>query len=131
MNPYEEEMQRNVESGMTPDRDDLDARAYREVFRALQKDPGYRVPPGFAEKVLHRVTMKQEKALMRDYYWFFAGILFVLSSAVVTLVIIDVRLDFGFLNVMSEYRGLAVFAIIFIAFINWLDKRLVRQKLTG
>ena len=130
MNSYEEEMQRNVEAGTSPGRDDLDARAYREVFRALQKDPGYGVPPGFAETVLHRVSAKQEKALMRDYLWFFAGILFVLSSAVVTLVITEVRLDFGFLNVMPQYRGLAVFAIIFILFINWLDKRLVRQKLT-
>lgn len=128
MNPYDEELQKKIEGGVTPDNEDLDTRAYQKVFRALKKDPGYEIPGQFAENVLHRVVSKEKKGLFNDYFWFFAGILFVLISSIVTIMLTGFRLNFGFLTQMSDYKGLALFGIVFIIFINWLDKRLVRHK---
>lgn len=82
----------------------------------------------FADNVVRRVAHQQEKVLAKDYLWFLAGIIFVLLSAAVTLVITGFRFDLGFLEGMSNYKGLGIFAILFIIFINWLDRRLVQRK---
>ena len=130
MNNFEEELQKNIEKGQSPVGDDLDVRAYQEVFRVLKKDPGYQLSSGFAEKVISKVNQTQNGSLSRDYLWFFSGLLFVLITSVITLMFTNFRLDFGFLNVMSDYTGLAFFGLIFIIFLNWLDKRLVMPTLT-
>ena len=129
MNDFEEELQKNIEKGRIPLGDDLDVRAYQEVFRALNKDPGYQLSSGFAEKVIWKVNEKQNRSLSRDYLWFFSGLLFFLLASAITLMFTNFRLDFGFLNVMSDYKGLAFFGVTFILFLNWLDKRLVRPRL--
>ena len=48
MKSYEEELQNKIESGASGEDNGLDARAYREVFRALEKEPGYNLPSTFA-----------------------------------------------------------------------------------
>lgn len=45
-----------------------------------------------------------------------------------TFLFLKFRLDFGFLNGMADYKGLALFGLVFIVFLNWLDKKLVRGK---
>lgn len=129
MNPYEEELQNNIERGHHGDGEEMDAKVYRQVFDALKKDPGYSLPPRFAEKVIAKIAARQKKEQLRDYFWFAAGLFLFLVAAVVTLVVTGFRLDFGFLQTMADYKGLALFGLLFVVFLNWLDKRLVRQKL--
>lgn len=132
MNPYEDELQENVEKGQTPNGDSLDSKAYQAVFRALKKDPDFQLPSTFAETVAARVLARQNEKVSKDYLWFAAGILFLILSFAGTLVYtgfrLDLKLDFGFLAVMSDYKGLAVFGIAFIFLLNWLDKKLVKEK---
>lgn len=128
MNAYEENLQNNIEHGVSGG-DDLDSKAYGEVFRALKEDPGYVLPSRFAEGVVARIVAKQKREQSRDYFWFFSGLFVLLVAAVATIVVTGFKLDFGFLKSMADYKGLAVFAVIFIVFLNWLDKRLVREKL--
>ena len=130
MNQFEEELQKNIEKGQVPAGEDLDARAYQEVFRVLKKDPGYQLSPGFAAKVVSKLNEKHDRSFSKDYLWFFTGLLFVLVTSAITLTLTNFRLDFGFLTVMSDYTGLALFGITFILFLNWLDKRLVKPRLT-
>ena len=44
MNPYEEELQKNIEDGQTPDADGMDVKAYQEVFRVLRQTSPHRWP---------------------------------------------------------------------------------------
>ena len=129
MNAYEEELQKNIEKGEWQENDDLNARSYHAVFRVLRTDPGYELPPGFESKVIARFEERKQRDQSRDYFWFVAGLTFILASSIGTIIYVGYRPDFGFLAGMSEYKGLMGFAIAFIIFLNWLDKRLVREKL--
>lgn len=131
MSPYEEELQKSIENGQAPREDGLDVKAYQEVFRALKKDPDYALSSDFAQRVVARVVSR-ERASAKDYLWFGAGIFFLLAALIATVLFIGFRFDFGFdfgfLNVMADYKGLVVFGIVFIALLNWVDKRLVKEK---
>lgn len=129
MNPYEEDLQNNIERGVFGAGDDLDSKAYRGIFHALKKDPGDVLPSRFAEGVVARIVARQKREQARDYFWFFSGLFVLLISAAATIVLTGFKLDFGFLKPMADHKGLAVFAVIFIVFLNWLDRRLVRAKL--
>ena len=129
MKSYEEELQNKIESGASGEDNGLDARAYREVFRALEKEPGYKLPSTFAEKVVAKVAARQKTEQSRDYFWFFSGVLVLLIAAAATIAVTGFKLDFGFLTSMADYKGLAIFGVVFVAVLNWLDRRLVREKL--
>jgi len=129
MSPYEEELQKNIENSPRLESDDLNTRSYQEVFRVLSKDPGYELPQQFASKVIARLEERKRRDQSRDYFWFFAGLTFILLVSVGTIIYIGYKPDFGFLAGMSEYKGLVAFAIAFIIFLNWLDKRLVKEKI--
>ena len=128
MNAYEEEIQRNLEQGKTPKGDGLDVKAYQEIFRALQKDPRHDLPSDFASRVAARVVARHQSRISRDYFWFGAGMLFLVIAFLATVLFTGFRFDFGFLNVMADYKGLVIFGIAFIVLLNWLDKRLVKEK---
>lgn len=128
MNQYEEELQKSIEEGQTPDGEGLDVRAYQEIFHALKKDPGYGLPSNFADRVIDLVMEKRESGFSTDLFWFGAGIFFMTISFLAAIFFTGFRLDLGFLNVMADYKGLVIFAIFFIVFLNWLDKRLVKDR---
>jgi hypothetical protein len=129
MNAYDEELQKNIEKGGRHQNDDLNARAYQEIFRVLRKDPGYELPPQFASKVIARFEERKRRDESRDYAWFLSGLTLILLASIATIIYLGYQPDFGFLAGMSEYKGLVGFAIAFIVFLNWLDKRLVKEKL--
>jgi len=128
MSPYEEELQKSLERGQNPKGDGLDVRAYQEVFRSLNKDPGYELSGHFAERVVSRLVSTQQSQDSKDYWWFGAGVLFLAIASLATILFTGFRFDFGFLNEMSDYKGLAIFGIAFILFLNWLDKRLIKTR---
>lgn len=128
MNPYEEEMQEKLERGQTPAGDGLDIKAYQAVFQALKKDPGYELRPDFAGRVAGRVMQSRKRGFSKDYLWFGSGIFFLIIALIGTILYTGFRFDLGFLKVMSDYKGLALFGIAFIVFLNWLDKKLVKEK---
>lgn len=128
MNSHEEELQKKVERGEASDVDGLDVKAYQQVFHALGKDPEYPLPPGFAHRVVANVLRKQESRYSKDYFWFGAGIFFLLVVFAGTVVFVGFRLDLGFLSVMSDYKGLAIFGVSFITLLHLLDRRLVRRQ---
>lgn len=127
MNGYEEELQENIERGQVPTGDDLDVKAYQAVFRALKKDPEQALSADFADRIVARITSQQSK-ILRDYLWFGTGIFVLLLSLIGTILYTKFTFDLGFLKVMSDYRGLALFGIAFITLLNWLDKKLVRER---
>lgn len=128
MKTYEDELQGSIERGETPAGKEIDVKAYQKVFHALKKDPGYELPADFASRVALLVQSRQQGQLSKDYFWFGAGIFFLAIAFLATVLFTGFKLDFGFLNVMSDYKGLALFGIAFIVFLNWIDRRLIREK---
>ena len=129
MNQFEEELQKKIERGELAPGEDLDVKAYQEVFRVLKKEPDYKLSARFAENVVSKISERHNRSLSKDYFWFFSGLFFFLLASAITLMFTNFRLDFGFLNGMSEYKSLAIFGAAFIVFINWLDKRVVKERL--
>lgn len=127
MSAYDEELQRDLEAGRTPKGEGLDVKAYQQVFRALNNDPGFEVSPSFARNVVDSLA-KQRRTDQLDYFWFGAGIFFLIISSIATILFVKFRLEFGFLSAMVDYKELALFGLVFIVFLNWLDKRLVRKQ---
>ena len=126
MNGNEEEIQKSLEQGGMPNGDELDVRAYRQIFRVLEKEPGFELPADFASRVITRVKARQQKRDSRDYIWFVVGLVFLVVVSLGTILFSGLRFDLGFLKAMSDYKGLAVFGVVFVVFLNWLDQRLVR-----
>ena len=133
MSSRDEEIQKNFEKGHIPDADSVEVKAYRQVFRALKKDPGYALPEHFAAGVVSRLDARKRSQDARDHFWFGAGIFFIALAFVATILYTGLRvtrftLDLGFLSAMADYKGLALFGLIFILLLNWLDKRLLRSR---
>lgn len=128
MNRYDEELQNDLEAGRAPKGGGLDVKAYEHVFRALENDRGYEVKAGFAEDVVDSLIKQKRANQSGDYFWFGAGIFFLIITSIATLRFVEFRLNFDFLSGMADYKGLALFGAVFIAFLNWLDKKLVRGK---
>jgi hypothetical protein len=129
MNPYEEELQNNFEKGKFSGGDELDTRAYQQVFQSLKKEPDYSLPNNFADKLVERVVQRNtKKGFSTDLFWFIAGILSLIIALIVSIAFTGFKLNLGFLSAMNRYKGLLVFATVFIAFLDWLDKRLIRNK---
>ncbi len=127
MNHYEEELQRNLEAGKNPQGDELDVKAYQSVFNALKHEPEFTLSSSFADKVVGMAVKKQQsKSTFREYFWFGFGFFLMLVAFVVAIVLTEFKLNMGFLNGLSSYKGVIIFGIFFIGVLHWLDKRLIR-----
>ena len=122
----EEEFQKRAEAGMAGD--DMDSKAYDLVFSALKAEPDMKLPTSFADRVAQMVVKNKAESASLEFIWLVAGIVSLLIALIITASMIDVSMDFGFLSAMKSYRGLLVFAAIFIGLLHWVDKRFVHQK---
>ena len=134
MNPYEEELQKNVEGGRKPAGDDPDMQAYHEVFRRLNLEPDFQLSPAFSDKVVSRILEIRSNSY-RDFVWLGIGIFFLIVSCMIAMWMSGVKLnlnirltDLGFLKNISGYAGLFAFGIIFIIVLNQLEKKIIFQK---
>lgn len=125
MNHYEEELQNNIEAGRPTAADDADAKAYRQVFRALSAPPKTSLPANFADRIVARIEEKRKRESKKDMIWFASGIGVMILVFAATILYTGFQFDLGFLNDMSGYFGLFIFGAAFILLLNILDKKLV------
>ena len=121
----DDELQKGVEAGNKFPAENLDAKAYQEVFARLKKEPEAYLPANFADHVVVRILERQRKSTSRDFYWLIAGVLLLTIALVVAVALTGFRPGLGFLKGMSSYAGLFVFGVAFILFLNRLDKKLL------
>ena len=121
----DEELQKNIEAGKLFSSNDLDAKAYHEVFARLKKEPDAYLAVNFADRVIVRIQEQQLKSTSRDFYWLIAGAFLLTIALVVAVAMTGFRPGLGFLKGMSSYAGLFVFGVAFILFLNRLDKKLL------
>ena len=124
MNSNDEDLQGNIESGKASG-DELDVRAYQEVFARLKKKPDLYLSADFADKIIVRVEQKQRRSASRDFFWLACGVSLLIVALVVAFVLSGFKPTLGFLKGMSAYAGLFVFGIAFILFLNRLEKKII------
>jgi hypothetical protein len=120
----DEELQNKIEQGLAES--NADAQAYKQVFKILKRDPEFNLPIQFADRLVSVLEKKEEK---RDYYWLAVGILFSIISLIVAVVLVAERWSINAFSFLSSNVGLVVFGILFVALLQWIDKKVVRKQL--
>lgn len=128
MNHYEEELQNNIEA-RNVSVNDADTKAYQHVFKSLKKEPEFTLPMGFADRVANMVAERNEKKIYtRDLIWLVVGVVFITIGFIIAIAVGGLKFDLSFLSGIAEYKGLIIFGVVFIGFLNWLDKKLLKDK---
>ena len=120
----EEQLQRKIEAGEVVN--GLDSLAYRKVFDALQKEP-YQLPTDFADHVMGQLKTSPT-TLVKEYIWFGVGLAAFFIAAFVSVVFTHFTFSWGVFRFFAGYPGLVVLAIILLALIQWLDKKVLRTS---
>ena len=127
MTTKDEELQNQIERNESSF-ESTDAYAYKKVFDALKREPDFHLPINFADRVVHKIETKRESS--NDFVWFGLGIFTFAIAAVVAIALTDFKLSFGALKFIAGYPGLFIFGIGFILFIQWIDKKFVKPKIS-
>ena len=127
MNSNEEDLQKSIESGTNTNADELDVKAYEEVFVRLRKKPDEYLSAGFADRVIVRIHERQRISTSRDFVWLAIGVFLLTVSVIVATVLSGFRPSLGILKGISGYAGVFAFGVIFILLLNRLDKKLLTR----
>jgi hypothetical protein len=128
MNSNEEDLQKSIESGNSTNADELDVKAYEEVFARLRKKPDGYLSAGFADRVVVRIQEKQRISTSRDFVWLAIGVFLLTISVIVATVMSGFRPSLGVLKGMSGYAGVFAFGVIFILLLNRIDKKFLLKS---
>ena len=123
MNEHEEDLQKRIEVNASSDLRSVDERAYRTVFRALNREPKVNVRRNIAEAVVAKLILRKKREARRDFIWLTFGVVFLSIGLIVTVVLAGLQLQLGFLKDISAYAGVFVFGVILILAFNFFEKR--------
>lgn len=127
MSIQDEELQNKFLTGTTDD--SLDGVAYKKVFDAISTEPHFNLPINFADKVVQQIETKEANSTSKEMRWLAAGIFLLVIGAVVGANLSGFQPSFGAFKFWASYPGLLVFGLIFILFIQWLDKKIIGKSL--
>ena len=128
MNSYEEDLQKSIESGASTNADELDVKAYEEVFARLKKRPDEYLSEGLADRVIVRIQEKQRRSTSRDFLWLAIGVFLLTVSVIVATVLSGFRPSLGMLKGISSYAGVFAFGVVFILLLNRIDKKFLPKS---
>jgi hypothetical protein len=108
----------------------VDALAYRKVFEALTKETPSSLSPNFADNVMFKV-LQQRTSRFSAFEIMLAviGGLFCIITLFVAIMLTGFKLQLGFLEAVSGYKGVFIFGTAVIIVLHWVDKIVVRKKL--
>lgn len=97
------------------------------VFNALNKEPGFELHAGFADRVVamaeRKVAVKEAK---RDRWWLGLGIFSMVIAFIYAAVAVDFSLKTG--TFFSGYSGLVIFGLFFITALHFVDKLILSKN---
>ena len=119
----DEELQNQIEQ--TGDGSGNDAQIYKKVFDALQREPDFKLPHSFADRVISRIESARESKT--EMVWLVIGVFSFVVTAIIAVALTNYKLDFGVLKFISGFPGLIAFGVAFIAGLHWFDKKFIRK----
>jgi hypothetical protein len=109
----------------------LDSLAYQKVFDALKKESTAGLSPEFADKVMLKLqTQSTSRSSGFELLLALIGGLFCIIVLIVAVVLTGFKVQLGFLESLHGYKGVFIFGIVFIIFLHWIDKVVIRKKLS-
>ena len=127
MNINKEEIKKLLEEDNSSPIEHADVDAFSRILTVLEKEEkAIPLSTNFSDRVIQKITQKQRKSNRLSWFGYLAGVLGLLLSLIITLALVDFKLDFGFLKGISSYSGLFLFGISFIVILNFLEKRIIR-----
>lgn len=124
MKPSDELIQKQTEAGTPPT--NVEGEAYRLVFDALQKEPGYKLSSNFASKVAAKAMAN--RGFNWDKFFLISGCLCFVCAIIYVIASIQATFTVSDLSYVSGYSGLLLFAIFFIALLNWVDRKWIKKS---
>jgi hypothetical protein len=121
----DEELQNQIES--TGNASGKDALIYKEIFNALKREPDFKLPPSFADRVIARIEAARESKA--EMVWLVVGVLSFVVTGIIAVALTNYKLDFGVMKFISGYPGLVAFGVVFILGLHWLDKKFIRKQM--
>jgi hypothetical protein len=118
----DEQLQKQIESGVTPTTED--GRVYQQLFKTLKQEPAFHVSLPFADRILAKLEKRDEQ---RDFRWLAFGIFLSVVALVIALALTNAW-TIGVFSFVSGYPGLVIFGVMFIVFLNWVDRKVIRKK---
>ena len=127
MNINKEEIKKLLEEDNSSLIEHADVDAFSRILTVLGKeDEAIPLPTNFSESIIKIVLKKRAREGRWGWFGYIAGIAGLVIALIVSLVLVDFKLDFGFLKGISSYSGLFLFGIAFIVILNFLEKWIIR-----
>jgi hypothetical protein len=106
----------------------VDADAYRLVFGVLNKDTDFRLPPGFADRLVSMLdTEVARKESRRDRLWLIMGIVGMIGALVYAFLSVDFTPRFGVFTFVSVNWPLIIFGMALVTVLHLVDKFFLRK----
>ena len=122
------DIQKVVESGKY-DPKDHDAKLYKEVFDALNTDPGHDLPQNFAENVAHKAGFAKSPIFSIKDFGVLLGFVFAaIIISITTFIFYNTIPEINFLSFFWEFKWHLLFGIIVIMGIQLADKFLLEKN---
>lgn len=102
------------------------------LSKALEKEPAYELPRGFADRIVAMTESRSvKKETSRDKWWLIAGIAGMIGTVV--FVLTQVKMPFvkptvGVFTFFQGYSGLVIFGILFVIVLHLVDKLVLSKK---
>ena len=120
------EFQERIERGEQASGED--AQAMKVVFNALRREPEFRLPANFADRVIYRMSVPARDS-SSDIVWLWVGLAACVIAMGVAVWITDFKWSFGTWKFLTGYKGLIVFGILFVASLQWVDRRIIQKSI--
>ena len=131
MKEQDETTQELIEKGVYTE-GDIGHRAYRVVFNGVKKTPNFSLPSNFAENVIQRISqLREDRAIRKDFFWLALGLLVFLIATIITIGLSNFKFDTGAFGFIKNYGGLLLFGGLLILGLQWLDKKILSNKMAS
>ena len=129
MNLPDEELQNRINGNEEPEGyPESEIKSYQYIFRALRKEPEYRLLENFAEKIVEQVSAKNKTSLWIEHIWLFLSIPGIIIIYITAILITGLKINFKFPESLSGSWGYLLLGVVLLTLVQIIDRKYIRPK---
>jgi hypothetical protein len=102
------------------------------ISKALETEKQFELPHSFADRIVNMVEVKSVvKESRSDRWWLVLGIISMIGAFAFAFTKVKLDIGVGAYTFFRNYWGLAVFGLIFITALHFVDKLILRKQESG
>jgi hypothetical protein len=102
------------------------------ISSSLEDVNDFKLSPGFADRVVKIIQQNElKRESKRDRVWLVAGIISMIPALIFAFTKVEFSPGVGVFTFFSGYKGLIIFAILFVTALHIIDKRLLKKQESG